>query len=100
MSRHEIGHSGMIVIYGYDYPLTEYFIQVWNPDKLSDVENMIDGHEETECEPVPEDHGIVIRESSYGKTRRSNSEMWQFFKNWGVPENHLSLVMSDLPIPQ
>lgn len=68
------------VAYGYDRPLQEYFIQVFDinaPD--------------TDDDDV---HCIVWEGNKWSD--KSNSEMLELFKLWGVPEKHLTAVALDL----
>ena len=69
------------VAYGFDRPLQEYFIQVFDttaPDTDDD---------DTHC---------ILWEGNR-MTDKSNSEMLELFKEYGVPENHLQQVALDLP---
>jgi len=78
MSRYQHEHKGMVVVYGYDRPMMEYFIQVIDP-KIED-----------------EDAQMVIWEGSY-MTSCSNGRMLELFDQWGVPMDHKNQLLMDLP---
>ena len=65
------------VAYGYDRPLQEYFIQVFD-------------------NTMPEDEECIIWEGSH-MTNKSNSEILEIFEQWDVPGDHLQQVALDLP---
>jgi len=65
------------VAYGYDRPLMEYFIQVFD-------------------NTMPEDEECILWEGNY-MTDKSNSEMYRLFEKWSVPKEHLELLAMDLP---
>jgi len=69
------------IAYGFDRPLGEYFIQVYDPSK---------NEEENE-------DGLIVWEGSR-MTGKSNSEMCKLMETWEVPEHHISGVALDLPI--
>ena len=69
------------VAYGFDRPLQEYFIQVFDT---------------TAPDTDDDDIHCVLWEGNR-MTDKSNSEMLELFKEYGVPENHLQQVALDLP---
>lgn len=81
MSRfsHKIEKNGKEyeVAYGYDRPLSEYFIQVFDPS----IED--------------EDNQLIVWEGSR-MTNKSNGEMYRLFEKWGVKEEHLECLAMDL----
>ena len=66
------------VAYGYDRPLLEYFIQVFDTS-IAD-----------------EDSSCILWKGSY-MSNLSNSKMLELFEQWNVPEEHLQMVALDLP---
>ena len=66
------------VAYGFDRPLQEYFLQVFDNSR----------EEDDEC---------IIWEGSR-MTGKSNSEMCDLMLIWGVPKEHVSIVALDLPL--
>jgi hypothetical protein len=81
MSRYvvhpEIKGKKYEVAYGFDMPLGEYFIQVFD-HSIKD-----------------EDNQMIVWEGSY-MTHKANSQMVHIMRHWGVPENHVECVMDDL----
>lgn len=68
------------IAYGFDRPLQEYFIQVFENGSAT---------EENE-------DGLIVWEGSR-MTHKSNGEMLELFEKWGVPEEHRQAVAMDLP---
>ena len=66
------------VAYGYDYPLGEYFLQVFDNTREEDDE-------------------LIIDEGSRS-TGKSNGEMLDLFELWNVPSRHIQRLALDLPI--
>jgi len=81
MSRHAHVHKkeGKIysVAYGFDRPLSEYFLQVFDPS-------------------MPEDEECILWKGSR-MDQLSNSSMYELYQEWGVPKHHLQAVTLDLP---
>ena len=69
------------VAYGYDNPMEEYFIQVWDRTKPSDEEA---------------DEPIIWLGSRMTGTGRE--EMYGVMRAFGVPEEHLQKLILDVPI--
>jgi hypothetical protein len=67
------------VAYGYDRPLQEYFIQVFDINAKDTDEDDI--------------HCIVWEGNKWSD--KSNSEMLELFELWGVPDNHCQAVALD-----
>lgn len=65
------------VAYGYDWPLTEYFLQVYDNS-------------------LPEDEELILWEGSR-MTTKSNSQMLELYQEWNVPKEHCNMLASDLP---
>lgn len=100
MSRysHNVVRDGAeyVVSYGYDRPLSEYFIHVEHANATHSRESEEDDNPE-----------LLFAVSSYstlkphpdhpGKYKFSNSELLELFKEWGVPEKHISQLALDLP---
>ena len=82
MSRytHKINLEGktLEVAYGYDRPLTEYFIQVFD----TEIEN--------------EDDQMILWEGSR-MTNLSNGEILELFVKYGAHEDHQYALLMDLP---
>lgn len=82
MSRysHKIVKKGKTytVAYGYDRPLSEYFLQVFDESKEKD------------------DDGCILWLGSY-MTHTPNSEMLDNYIEWGVKKDHADMLALDLP---
>jgi hypothetical protein len=76
------------VVYGYDRPLREYFIQAW--DLESDGAPLFSVSNRFALEPHPD---------TPEKFDYSNGELLELYEEWGVPEEHVQLLAMDLPIP-
>ena len=72
------------VAYGYDNPLSEYFIQVWDQNVPSEEEK-------------GEDRDPLIWLGSR-TTNTGRYEMYGVMKAMGVPEEHLGRLILDVPI--
>jgi hypothetical protein len=70
------------VAYGFDRPMQEYFLQVFDLDKPDE-----DDKDDVQC---------IIWEGNR-MTGKSNSEMLELFELWGVPQKHIEQVALDLP---
>ena len=69
------------IAYGYDHPLSEYFIQVWD-ESIPD--------EEEDRDPL-----LSLGSRTTGTGR---DEMYGVMKAFGVPEEHLGRLILDVPI--
>ena len=77
MSQHRIEHpkrKGLVLSYGFDRPLREYFATVFDTREEKDIA------------------GAVFSTSNKSWVQR-------FMKNYGAPEGHQTQIMLDLPIP-
>ena len=77
--KHYVGEKVLEVAYGYDFPLQEYFIQVFDPN----IED--------------EDQQCIVDEGNFC-TGKSNIQMYHLFKDYGVPYVYLACVLNDVPI--
>lgn len=77
------------VVYGFDRPLTEYFIQVW--DSADEDCPVFAVSNYCTLDPHPE---------APDKFRYTNSELLPLFLEWEVPEEHIHCLVLDLPIPE
>ena len=92
MSRYEhevVNKEGIFTVAcGYDEPLSEYFIQVWNNEN-EDEEGLvfaIGSHHTMKCHP--DYPGIIYW---------SNGGILKLMKEWNCTEEHLNQVARDLP---
>jgi len=67
------------VAFGYDVPLSEYFLQVFDLSKVTE-----------------DDEGLILDEGSW-MTGKSNSEMLELYIEWQVPDKYRECVVLDLP---
>lgn len=65
------------IVYGYDRPMQEYFLQIWNKDDKEAEE--------------------PIAFAGSKMTGAANSEMYYLYFIYGVPDEHLQQVALDLP---
>ena len=75
------------VAYGFDRPLQEYFLQVFDLNVPEAGNNNDDDDDDVRC---------IIWEGNR-MTGKSNSQMLELFEDWSVPEKHIQLVALDLP---
>jgi hypothetical protein len=75
------------VAYGFDRPMQEYFLQVFDLNVPEAGNNNDDDDDDVHC---------IVWEGNR-MTGKSNSEMLELFELWGVPETHLQQVALDLP---
>ncbi len=75
----KINGKKLEVAYGFDYPLGEYFIQVFDYTMLEDKE-------------------LIFWKSS-NMDNIPNSKMIEYWEKYQVPIDHLNLLALDLPLP-
>jgi hypothetical protein len=91
MSRyeHEVERDGKPhqVAYGFDTMLGQYFLVVMNDEgpllSIGSIMVLV----------PPPGEGFMDRKESY-----DNTDMFEMWKTWGVPENHLKMLRLDLPV--
>jgi len=103
--RHTVNGQEWSVEYGYDPPLSEYFLQVHDPTPVTTVEEAV--RYEQNPRAGCDGNGCLFAISSHmtlrchpkfpGKTRWSNGELLEQMEFWGVPQAHRSQVALDLP---
>lgn len=85
MSRYEkVLPNGEQVAWGYDRPLSEYFIQKF--DKKGETIWSIANYNTLEPHP---DHPQKIR--------YSNSELLEYYEQYELPQNHINALCLDIP---
>jgi hypothetical protein len=85
MSRYtKVLEDGTYVAYGYDEPLQEYFIQLFDSEEecLFSIANY---------------NTLLEHPDAPHKVRYSNSELLEVFQKYNLPVNHIIMLASDLP---
>lgn len=85
-----------IVSYGYDDPLTEYFLHVEHADAkhTGSAESAEDDNPEL-LFAISSYHTLKCHPDYPGKTHFSNSEILELMQKWGVPKEAQSVVAMD-----
>lgn len=102
MSRFNVQCGEFVAVYGYDRPLTEYFMSIEGPTQA--VEKLMEQHGlEYSFEPSEGRLGVhVVGTLSYPEVYGSAANWLEAAAKYGVkdciPEQHLQTVAMDLPI--